>query len=421
MKKFIIILLTVVAYHTALCQTTREEVYETPEKAGGVYYAYPVTESANTPAPEGFVPFYISHYGRHGSRYLINDSDYKDVIDLMTKAREAGALTPLGLDVLDRLERIWPEAQGRGGDLSPLGARQHNAIASRMYQAFPQVFTPDAEITARSTVVLRCALSMAAFCEGLKEHEPRLVIPREASERYMNYLNYHSPESNAYTSHKGPWHEQYRKFKDAHVNPERLAASLFNNADYVFKNVNTADLMWGLYWIAVDMQNMESNEDFMDIFEKEELFDLWQIGNYHNYVADGNYPGNLGLVLGNTKPQLRNILETVDDYISNGKYGASLRFGHDGNLMPLAGLLRLEGCYNQEENPDDIYKAFSNFRISPMAGNIQMVFFRNPQGDVIVKFMLNERETSIPVETDMYPFFPWPAVRDFYKKIADSE
>ena len=38
------------------------------ERQGGIYYAYPVTKTELAEAPAGYEPFYISHYGRHGSR-----------------------------------------------------------------------------------------------------------------------------------------------------------------------------------------------------------------------------------------------------------------------------------------------------------------------------------------------------------------
>ena len=43
------------------------------ERLGGVYFAYPVTATKMAAAPEGYEPFYISHYGRHGSRWLPDD------------------------------------------------------------------------------------------------------------------------------------------------------------------------------------------------------------------------------------------------------------------------------------------------------------------------------------------------------------
>ena len=54
-------------------QTSKEEMFATPEKTGGVYWAYPLDFAPQTKAPKGYKPFYISHYGRHGSRYLIGD------------------------------------------------------------------------------------------------------------------------------------------------------------------------------------------------------------------------------------------------------------------------------------------------------------------------------------------------------------
>lgn len=137
----------------------------------------------------------MSHYGRHGSRYLISDNDYKWVIDRFHDAHAKGALTPLGRDVMQRLDSIWLEAEGRGGELTPLGARQHHDIATRMYQAYPEAFTNDARVTAASTQVMRCAHSMFAFVEGLKECNPSLVVPRESSQRNMYYLCYHSPRA----------------------------------------------------------------------------------------------------------------------------------------------------------------------------------------------------------------------------------
>ena len=46
------------------------------ERLGGVYFAYPMTETKMAAAPEGYEPFYISHYGRHGSRWLPDDKRY---------------------------------------------------------------------------------------------------------------------------------------------------------------------------------------------------------------------------------------------------------------------------------------------------------------------------------------------------------
>lgn len=84
-------------------QTSKEEMFSTIEKTGGVYWAYPLDFAPQTRAPKGYKPFYVSHYGRHGSRYLIGDRDYKWLVDLFEEAHREGALSDLGEDTRQRL------------------------------------------------------------------------------------------------------------------------------------------------------------------------------------------------------------------------------------------------------------------------------------------------------------------------------
>lgn len=405
----------------SLAQAFLDDIVATPEKAGGIYYAYPVDESLNTPAPKGYKPFYISHYGRHGSRYLISDRDYTGVNDLFHQADQAGALTKLGKDVMARLDTIWLEAEGRGGELTPLGVRQHQGIGRRMAEAFPEAFAgTDAQVTAASTTVMRCAHSMYSLLEGLKSRFPQLEIPRESSNRNMHYLNYHSPESGPYSSDKGEWYLDWKKFRQEKTAPDRLVNSLFCDSTFIRRHVDPVELMWGLYWIAVDLQNMETAVDLFDIFTPQELFDLWQVFNFNFYACNSNYPGAEGLHVDNAKNLLRNIVETADAYIADGKHGATLRFGHDGNLIPLAALMRLQGTYAPESNPYELHKVYSDFKISPMAGNIQMIFFNDKKGDILVKFMLNEREIAIPATTDLFPFYRWEDARQVLMQAVET-
>ena len=417
-----LILLGALAVHTSYAQATREEIFEDIATTGGVYYAYPTEFAPQTKAPKGYEPFYISHYGRHGSRWLISDEDHTRVMEVFEKAHRAGKLTSAGEDVRNRLDIVWADARGHGGDLSPVGVRQQRGIAERMYQAFPEVFKGDVKISGRSTVVTRCVLSMVSLCDRLKEFNPKIQFNLESSNKYMDYLNFHTQEAMKFTSHKGPWYEEYRKFSQSHVRPERLVNSLFSDKDYILKNVNPEELMHGLYWIASDMQNVEPDVTFYDIFDKQELFDIWQIHNYKNYVCDGPSPMTDGLMVANAKSLLENILDSADAAIASGENSVTLRFGHDGNVIPLVGLMKLENCYNAETDPDKFYQAWCNFKIVPMAANVQIVFFRKKgaKDDIIVKFMLNENEVSIPVNTDMAPFYHWKDVRAYYKGIVNN-
>ena len=398
-------------------QTTFEEISADLNKAGGVYLAYPKVEAKQTPAPKGYKPFYVSHYGRHGSRYLLGDGDYQWIIQLMTKADAINGLTPLGKDVLQRLQLVWKETEGHGGDLTPLGIRQHQGIAERMSKNFPEVFRGKRHVSARSTVVYRCAMSMVAFGDRLKGLNPQLDINYEMSEKYMSYLNYHTDRSNAFThGEKGPWVEEYRKFEAAQVKPDRLVSSLFSNADFIRCEVNPANLMWGLYWIAVDMQDIETPLSFYDIFTAQEMFDLWQCVNYRFYICNANPLASKGIVMANAKSLVENIIESADSAMKNRSIAATLRFGHDGNVIPLLALLQIENFDVAVAGPAEVYKHWCDFKATPMASNVQLVFFENKNRDVLVKFLHNEKEVHIPVKTDIWPYYHWNEVKEYYQK-----
>ena len=55
---------------------------------------------------------------------------------------------------------MYAEAYNRWGELTPLGAEQHKQIARRMYKRFPSVFKDSVWVDAKSTVVIRCILSI---------------------------------------------------------------------------------------------------------------------------------------------------------------------------------------------------------------------------------------------------------------------
>ncbi|MBQ2394488.1 MAG: histidine-type phosphatase, partial [Alistipes sp.] len=192
MTKRIFTLLALILWaSTSLAQTSREEVMADINRAGGVYYGYPTPSSAvYTQAPKGYEPFYISHYGRHGSRYMIKDSQYDYPVKVLNKAHAAGKLTPLGEDVRNRVLKIYAEAQYRGGELTQKGFRQHEEIATRMAHNFPELFKQKGlKIDVLSSVIPRCIMSMAAFCDGLKTQNPTLKITRDASNAKMDQIH----------------------------------------------------------------------------------------------------------------------------------------------------------------------------------------------------------------------------------------
>ena len=65
---------------------------------------------------------------------------------------------------------------------------------------------------------------------------------------------------------------------------------------------------------------------------------------------------------------------------------------------------------------EKFHLAWQDYRISPMGANLQIVFFRNKAKDVLVKFLLNETEVTLPFKSGTSPYYPWEEVRDFFEK-----
>lgn len=386
----------------------------TPEQAGSIYYAYPAPPEVFTPAPAGYEPFYISHYGRHGSRWMTADERYTEVVSVFDSLYQCSGLTPLGIDVRERLHKVWEDARGCSGSITPLGERQHREIAERMFRNFPQVFRGDVQIDARSSTSVRCVLSMSYFTERLKELNPALHVDRRAYQRYMDYIAYTSPEGEKFTSEESPWRRSFREFEKRNVRPERLMASLFINPAAI---TNQDAMMRSLYWIAADMQNVELDLSFYDIFEYEELIGIWKTVNARMYVCNAAAPLNGGLMPRCAVPLLRNILESADAAIRKGTPAADLRFGHDTHLIRLLALMQVEGCSNQETDMEKFHLAWQDYRVSPMGANLQFVFYRNKKNDVLVKFLLNENEVTLPIKSGKKaPYYSWEEAKAFLGK-----
>jgi hypothetical protein len=415
MKLRTCIVLLLIPFVAVQAQTTKEEVMANILYAGGTYYSYPTPTKKLTPAPAGYKPFYISHYGRHGSRYMVNNRPFDYVLEKMNLAEKQNALTPYGKETLKKVKIAFQDAYNRGGDLSKLGGRQHQGIAKRMYQNFPEVLAQPIKVDAHASYVMRCALSMSNFCQQLRGLNPKLQISMDSSKRDMWYIA-NDDDSIPKVESDTIMRNKLNAFRQKMFKPERLMNALFSDKSFVEKEIKPAQMMGDLFNIAEDMQcQPELNLSFNDLFTKDELFDIWQNDNAGWCYGNGFFKSSTPRYKAHYN-LLRNILDTADKAIKDGKPAVTLRFGHDSVVSPLAYILHLKGCDNVPEDLDNLYKYWANFKIIPMAGNIQLIFYRKANSnDILVKFLQNEQETSIPVKTNIAPYYHWSDVEAFYR------
>lgn len=439
-----IVLLTLVSsmFTTALAQSEGkalsafEKIRQNRNFSASNYCIYPdSTLPALTPAPPGKHPFYISHYGRHGSRYLSNRKGYDIPCRMLCAADSLGLLTPIGRDVLRELRHIISDSEGRWGDLTGLGKRQHRQIACRMVERFPEVFTGDAFVDARSTTVPRCVLSMGAAVQQLVALNPDLDVTMRASKQDMWYMN-HQDTLLRKRMETPETQKTFNAFCEPLISNYRLMQMLFTNVDaarkvlddFVVKLQPRNGEQWLNYYLILSgliQQNtrMSERSQLIDLFTYEDIHCFWQCENAWWYIMYGPSPLNGGDQPYSQRYLLRQMIHETDSYLRLKRPGASLRFGHETIMLPLTCLLGINGFDFQTNDlvalePNGWWACL----VFPMASNIQLVFYReNPEDkDVVFKILLNEQEATLPIPTDIAPYYRWRDFREYYLKKLDA-
>ena len=427
MKRIIatIVLCTSVIAMSAQPKTAREEIKENPYLAGSNYLDYDrqLPDFKYTKAPKGYVPFYFTHYGRHGSRWLIGKDDYERVLRPLRKARQQGKLTREGQEALRQLELFNKTTAKRLGDLTTVGERQHHGIGRRIAEHFPEIFvkTKGVQIDARSTTVNRCILSMIAECEELMAANPTARIHNDVSESLQYYLNQGWEGLVRQNGDKD--RSQIRNFSERNTHPERLMKVLFNDQQWAKDSIDQKRLMRHLFEVTINMQSHDNAPDLLHLFSDEDIYDQWRIANVNWYVRYAASPLTDKVMPFSQYNLLTNIIETADTCVALGKPQATMRFGHEVCVLPLACLMELDSCGVSVDNLDELDKHWQNYKIFPMGCNIQLIFYKPKKGhgDILVKALLNEREATLPVAPTTTPYYyKWSDLRQYWtKKLAD--
>lgn len=406
----------------SLCHT-QAQPSKTVDKyqAGSQYLAYPRPAYGIpdlTPAPEGYVPFHIEHYGRHGSRWLLDDKDYARPVEYLKKADKKGKLTPRGKELLAQLTKIHEDSKGRLGELTPLGHRQHRDIARRMTQNFPEIFKPGTYIDAKSTVVIRCILSMANEIAEIERIVPGVITKYDASRTTQKTL---APNSTDPVAKKLAKDNYYRvdDFAESRSDHSAFMSKIFTDPNFL-KKKNADKFFSDVFDITVNAQSHDDQPDLYDLFTDEELHNEWLRNNAWWYIYAGNTALTNNRVPFMQTAMLRNIIESADTAMTSANISANLRFGHESIVLPLTVLLEADGKAYDTSDLNDLEANWRNFEVFPMGSNLQMIFYR-PVGetehradDVLVKLMLNEAEVTLPGTPVSGPYYRWTDLRKHY-------
>ena len=382
----------------------------------GVHLLYPDTAPAAAPAPKGYTPCHLSHYGRHGARYIQYDTQYFFVHDVLEKAFAADKLTETGKQLRDEYKSFYNRIERHSGELCPLGLVEHRQIAARMTSNYPELFKGNARIEANSTNLERTMLSMWACLDELHAINPELEIIPDGARVEMEALNPHCPENTWGTSFdqmwkgtKAVWRQDFLTHSEQWIDWKTFGDRIFTDLDWAQSICKVVNFEKDVYLIAADVPCMGlEGVNLFKYFTEDELLPLAKCGdNYLSYMEKSHSPQCPGRDWALCHTLLENFIARADQDLKDG-LGVRLRFGHDGCMMGMFVMMDLPGWNAPASNPDEMWEVWDCSRI-PMASNLQMVLYRgrNAEDPILMTWRLNEEPMALPLEEVAPGFYRW--------------
>ena len=371
---------------------------------------YEYLPSEETPVPAGYKPFYISHYGRHGSRSDWEGTTYADALKVYERAHELGLLTAEGEAAYKTVSEIIALHNHMDGRLTARGCREHRQISGRMFKKYKKVFKKTPRVRAVSSTSPRCLVSMSAFTGELLSRDPKLFLSWDTGEAFMQYCSSVDPDDVK--------HEAYKlilEHADAHYpDTAQFYARIFKDPSRCREAGDPHALLDGTFAIAAICGSFDYDDTMLRLFTEDDRYWYAQNVSMNLYLRQCNSKefGSRRMAVEEVQGLVDDIVAKADEVIANGGWAADLRFGHDYQLLAGCSRMGVKGIAERLDSKECL--DWPGYLYSPFAGNLQIVFYRGKAGDVLVKFYINERETSL-ITLPGGPYYKWEDVKEAFK------
>ena len=318
-----------------------QALQEDRTRAGNNLNSYEFFPIKDTKAPAGYKPFYVSHYGRHGSRSDWGGNAFLGVIAVMEQGQAKGILTPDGEMLLEGARKVLAGWDGMDGRLSQRGVREHAAIAKRLYNRYPQVFKGQKDVRAFASTVQRCIISMNSFTNSLIRQNPKLEIRLDTGEKFMEYLD----NEKGWQQKTGKaMRKSFEYMRDIPDDSLGVLSKVFTDPVAAREIVKSArhftDDVFNTARVAEDF---DIEEDIYSVLPFDAVYRRWAQNNMFLYLGHCNSVDSGAERVPMAESLVADIVTKADEAIAGGKYCADLRFGHDYPLMALVSYLGIEG------------------------------------------------------------------------------
>lgn len=424
MKKVLLLLLVGCWATFAVAQTSQSPemvkfLQEFPQRAAFNTHSYEFLPVKDTKAPKGYEAFYISHYGRHGSRSDWGGKmTYGSVVKTLQSAKDAGVeLTSAGDSLLREAAYVLEKYDGMDGRLTPRGVREHAQLAQRMFERFPGVFKKGSrQVRAVSSTSPRCLVSMNGFTSRLQVLMPSLDIDLDTGEKFMAYISKADSDTVSRRTRKALAQRYGGRGMAPHITDTvTVLKNLFKDPAAGKAYIQNLDMFqYSVYAVAKIAEANDINDNLFRYLPFDAVYTFHESNFLSAYLNQCNSELNGDLRMPIAKDLVDVLVSQADAAIAGTRpYAADLCFGHDWPYLGLCSYLGLEGVGDRLSIDDAAAHWMASWNC-PFAANLQMIFYRSKKAGepVLVKFLVNERETAIPaIKAVAGPYYKWEDVK----------
>lgn len=387
------------------------------QKYAGTAMPYPNRTDSSITFRDGMTPFYINHLGRHGARFPTSRKALDKVEKVLVSAQQENGLTSEGMALLSMIRRLSRLFDGQWGKLSKLGETEQEGIAGRMIRNYPQLFSNSAKIEAIATYVPRSINSMDAFLSCMIRHNPALQVQRSEGKQYNHILRFFDlNKSYVNYKEKGDWLPIYKAFVHKKISPVPIMKKFLLNPEQ-YPDKEAEEFVMALFSVAAILPDTSIPLNLEDLFTLDEWHRYWQTQNLRQYMSKSSAPVGKMLPVAIAWPLLSEFIRSAQEVISGkSDYQANFRFAHAETVIPFVSLMGIEKTDVQVCQPDSVSVYWKDYEISPMAANVQWLFYRDRDQRIWVKILLNEEAVALPISTSCFPYYSWEKTRIFFNQ-----
>ncbi|MBR6002566.1 MAG: phosphodiester glycosidase family protein [Bacteroidales bacterium] len=393
---------------------------EDPDRSGVNTHVYEFKDDKVTPAPKGYSPFYLVHYGRHGSRTDSKTEDYTKLESILQKAKDGGYLSASGDSLLAETRQVMAAHGGNPGHLTRNGELEERELARRVFNKYKPVFTKGSgKIHVQSSNVPRVLVSMACFTGELSKMAPKLDFTIETGEAIFAWIN-----NSASKEHK----EIALALRDSMIKVVKVDSTaiyerLFTNPAKGKRLAPDADKLQRRIWRVAKIAKSSGLETSPYRFLPDDVIcKWWDITNRNIYFCHGNSIEFGEERMKRAVPLVEKVFGLADDAIASGSVAADLLFGHDYPLLAMASWFGLEGI-GDRMSFDEIPQKWNDPTNITLASNMQIVFYKSKKkgSPVLVKFVYNGRERKVRgLEPVGGVYYKWEDIKSTYGLSAQA-